>query len=231
MSEDSLVAALPKTAPRAGQLLSDHIAAQLKVALASGRLQPGEKLSADGIARVLGISHIPVREALNKLQVEGHVDWIANRGFFVPQLTLEGAEDVYHWRRVIEDEANRIAVPKLSPQDLRDLERLFDQMQRAVDKDDAIRFHRVNREFHFLPIRRHCSERVVRLLDSLWDAASHYQSVLIRAESRIPLLQDQHSGLMEGFIARDPDIVNATMAGHRSSTLELMRHVLALNKS
>lgn len=227
MSKGTVAAALPRMERRDGQSLSDHIAEVIKGALSSGSLRPGTKISADGVARALDISHIPVREALNKLTVDGHVDWIANRGYFVPQITLGGAEDVYHWRRVIEDEASRLAVPRLTDQDIGDLEQLMAGMQKAVAGDDLVTFHRVNREFHFLPVRRYCSDRVVRLLDSLWDAATHYQSVLIRDDSRVPYLQTQHEDLMAAFAARDADKVNEVMLEHRHSTLDLMRQVLA----
>jgi DNA-binding GntR family transcriptional regulator len=208
------------------QSLSDQIAEQIKDALVQGQLLPGQRLSASGLARQYQVSHIPIREALNRLQVEGHLIVIPNRGFFVPSLSLADVEDIYLWRQVLEDEAYRIAVPRLTGDDLAQLDELCRRMRKASWEKDPLYFHRTNREFHFIPFRRTGSQRLARLLDPLWDAASHYQSVLIRVDRSLPQLQEQHEQLLEAFRARDVSAAVAIGAAHREVTLAKMREVL-----
>jgi DNA-binding GntR family transcriptional regulator len=219
----------PEDAGRArgsGQSLSDQIAEQIKDALVQGHLLPGSRLSADGLARQYQVSHIPVREALNRLQVEGHLIAIPNRGFFVPDLSLADVEDIYLWRQVLEDHAHRMGVPLLTGADLAQMDDLCLRMRKASSENDPLRFHRINRQFHFVPFLRTGSQRLVRLLDPLWDAASHYQSVLIREDRSLPRLQEQHEELLDAFRARDVDKVLAVGAEHREVTLAMMREVL-----
>lgn len=207
------------------QSLSDQIAEQIKDALVQGQLIPGQRLSATGLARQYQVSHIPIREALNRLQVEGHLIVIPNRGFFVPELSLADVEDIYLWRQVLEDQAHGVVVPLLTGEDLAQMSELCKRMRKASLDNDPIYFHRINREFHFIPFYR-TGNRLPRLLDPLWAAASHYQSVLIRVEQSLPQLQEQHERLLEAFRARDANAAVAIGAEHRDVTLAMMREVL-----
>lgn len=211
----------------AAHSLSDEIAERIKDELVEGKFLPGARLSADGLAREFSVSHIPVREALNRLQVEGHLMVVPNRGFFVPALSIEDVEDIYSWRQVIEDAAYRRAVPRLNDADSSQLVELNRKLHRALAANRASEWHRINRKFHFAPWERADSPRLQRLLDPLWDAASHYQSVLIRGDRSLETLQAQHDALVESLLARDVDAAISISAAHRSITLEKMREVLA----
>src|ERR1700742_4265844 len=98
--------------------LQDFVVRSLMRAIASGELQPGTRLSPARLAEDLGVSHIPVREALAALEAVGQVKRIPRVGFFVAELSTDDIEDIYHWRQVLEDEAHRLAVPKLEEADL-----------------------------------------------------------------------------------------------------------------
>ncbi len=207
--------------------LADEIVEEIKDALVRGELRPGDHVSADRVARNLGVSHVPVREALSKLEANGHLISVPNRGFIVPELSLHVVDDVYRWREVLEDEAHRIAVPNLADVQLAELANLCREMRDAVSAGDAVRFHRINRRFHFIPFEATNSRVLARVLPSLWDTASHYQSVLIQVQSSIPVLQSQHENLLQAFLDRDPERVNEVMRGHRTVTLAMMRAILS----
>jgi DNA-binding GntR family transcriptional regulator len=208
------------------QSTGDRVIEQIREAILGGRFRPGDRLSADGLARELQVSHIPIREALNKLQVEGHLIAVPKRGFFVPELSLREVEDVYHWRRVLEDEAHQMALPKLTADDGKQLVKLCTLMRQATRARDASRFHQINRRFHFLIFERAGSVRLVRMLENLWDSASHYQCVLISGDTSIPLLQEDHEVLLDAYRAGDAQRAIAIMGGHRTTTLSLMREIL-----
>jgi DNA-binding GntR family transcriptional regulator len=208
------------------QSTGDRVIEQIREALLAGRFRPGDRISADGLARELQVSHIPIREALNKLQVEGHLVAVPKRGFFVPELSLREVEDVYHWRRVLEDEAHQMALPQLTDDDIKELGKLCTLMRQAARARDISRFHQINRRFHFLIFELAGSARLVRMLENLWDSASHYQCVLIRGDTSIPPLQDHHEALLDAYRALDAQRAIAIMDAHRTATLSLMREIL-----
>jgi len=90
----------------------------LRDAILRGELQPGSPLRQDRLASALGVSKIPVREALQRLAAEGLARFEANRGFSVASLTAGDAEEIYGLRAAIEPLMLARAIPKLTIVDL-----------------------------------------------------------------------------------------------------------------
>ena len=204
--------------------LQDFVVRNLVRAIASGELPPGTRLSPARLAEDLGVSHIPVREALAALEAVGQVKRIPRVGFFVAELSTEDIEDIYHWRQILEDEANRIAVPKLTEADLDQMRELNARMAAAVSEHNNV-FSEANRTFHFIPFRRSGSEHLVRFITHLWDAAARYQGTTAYARVPKPLLQEHHDAMMQAYEKRDAAAVNKLMAEHRGVTLESIKHM------
>lgn len=207
--------------------LQDFVARRLAKAIASGDLPPGTRLSPARLAEDLGVSHIPVREALAALEAVGQVKRIPRVGFFVAELSTDDIEDIYHWRQVLEDEAHRLGVPKLEEADLARMREINSDMLKAVHDRNTPAFVELNRTFHFVPFERAGSEHLIRFITHLWDAAARYQNTM--AYVRVPkdLLQEHHDGLMAAFEARDVGAVNGWMAKHRGITLDAIRKLHA----
>jgi DNA-binding GntR family transcriptional regulator len=207
--------------------LQDFVARRLAKAIASGDLPPGTRLSPARLAADLGVSHIPVREALAALEAVGQVRRIPRVGFFVAELSTDDIEDIYHWRQVLEDEAHRLGVPKLEEGDLARMRDINNDMLKAVQDRNTPAFVELNRTFHFVPFERAGSDHLIRFITHLWDAAARYQNTM--AYVRVPkdLLQEHHHGLMAAFEARDVGAVNGWMAKHRGITLDAIRKLHA----
>jgi DNA-binding GntR family transcriptional regulator len=205
--------------------LQDFASRQIVQAIMKGELKPGDRLSPMKLAEEFQISHIPVRESLARLESSGHVVRTPRIGFFVAELSLEYIEDVYHWRQVLEDEAHRMAIPKLDAADFAEMRKLNQASSRAPRYSD--RYIDLNREFHYIAFRKAGSETLLRFLNHLWDASQRYQARMSSSAVSRTLLREQHAGLIEAFEARDVKAVNAHMAEHRGLTLAALRDMLA----
>src|SRR3981189_2380075 len=103
------------TLPRTAQAIA---AAEPRDAFVRGDLHPGARIRQEATAQELGISLIPVREALKTLASEGLVTYHPQRGYFVTELPLEAIEQIYTVRELLETEAERICLPRLREADL-----------------------------------------------------------------------------------------------------------------
>src|SRR5215510_2814010 len=92
------------------QTTADSVAAALRTALHQGRWSPGTALRQEELAAEFGVSRIPVREALNKLQAEGLVVVEPNRGAFVASLSVADVHEVFDLRVLLECDALRHAI-------------------------------------------------------------------------------------------------------------------------
>src|SRR6201981_427949 len=114
------------------EALLSYIEKRIKQAVASGELKPGAKLSPSAVAADLGVSHIPVREALTSLAASGYLEHRPRVGFFVRGLSSDDLADIYHWREILEREAFIMAIPKLTGDDIEEMRRLCAQLQKLT---------------------------------------------------------------------------------------------------
>lgn len=199
--------------------LQGFVSRRLVRSIITGELKPGERLSPARLAEDLGVSHIPVREALAALEAVGHVNRIPRVGFFVAEMSPHDIEDIYYWRKVLEDKAHHVAVPKLTDDDLDRMRKINDAMSKAAKRPNT-RFLSLNREFHFIPFERAGSDHLLRFLNHLWDAAARYQNTMAYVKVPRTLQQEHHVGLMQAYEERDVKAVNQWMAKHRGVTLD-----------
>ncbi|MEE9389132.1 MAG: GntR family transcriptional regulator [Paracoccaceae bacterium] len=126
-------------------MISDQIQQALTDQIIRGQLQPDEKLRQDHIAKTFNTSHVPVREALLRLEARGLAVSIPRRGVRVAPFHPEGILEVKAMRLALEPVALRHAIPKMTPNDLNKAKKA----QRACDDaTDLISWEKTNRQFH-----------------------------------------------------------------------------------
>jgi DNA-binding GntR family transcriptional regulator len=209
-----------------GQALRERVAVAIRRQLLDGTLRPGDRVSASGIARSLGVSHIPVREALTRLQAEGYLEARKDRGFAVPVLSLDVFEDIAHWRNLIEDEAHRLLVPVMRDDVVSRMSEYLAEMDDACAAADRPRFLSLNHAFHFLPFETLGSARLVAILRPLWELMAYYYTVIPGFGLDIDRSQQDHRELLDAYRERDVDAAVRVSARHRASGLEVVRAVL-----
>ena len=122
----------------------------LREEIISGRLPPGTELQEVALAESLGVSRGPIREALGRLATEGLVTVRPRRGAIVRALSAEEFLEAYQVREALEVMAVRLAVPRLSGDDLGDLQRLVERMGALSEAGDVRGFFEANAAFHQL---------------------------------------------------------------------------------
>ena len=126
------------------QRVHDH----LRDEIISGGLTPGTVLHEVALAGSLGVSRGPIREALGRLGAEGLVTIRPRRGAVVRALSNEEFIEAYQVREALEMMAVRLAVPKLTAEDLAAMERLIEEMALRASAGDVQGFFEANTEFH-----------------------------------------------------------------------------------
>ncbi len=112
------------------------------------RYQPGEKIPERKIASELNISHVPVREALERLFREGWIIRIPRRGAFVKEITPEDVVEMSQIREILESGAAKLITRNLSDETLREFKTLADELEKASDEGNPEMYEKLDREFH-----------------------------------------------------------------------------------
>lgn len=138
------------------QLAYDSIRARIL----DGRYGPGQRIIIDRIAKELGSSAIPVREAIHQLESEQLLDYVPNVGAVVRSIDDALYKETLEAVAILEGYATRLAMPHLKPDHLTTLKQLNDEMKTALQHFDLHQFSRLNREFHGT-IYAHCPNRLI----------------------------------------------------------------------
>jgi len=148
-------------------------------ALLSGRIAPGEKITIAGLAKSMGVSFMPVRGALQKLEAENFITVGANRRIIVTELTSENLLELLEIRLILECHAAEKACKIRSDGSLVQLEKLNEQCTHAKDADA---FLRANKEFHRMIYAQAKMPMLDEIINSLWRRFSPYLRILLSYE-------------------------------------------------
>ncbi|MER6511437.1 GntR family transcriptional regulator [Nonomuraea sp. NPDC001636] len=129
-------------------LISDRVYELLRQAIVEGDLAPNERVVESEIARRLGVSQAPVREAVKQLAREGLLVHVPRRGNFVVEISTEHAEYARQVREPLERLAAQLAAGQVTDDQLRELEDLVEQMHQAVAMNDVGKFRDIDIAFH-----------------------------------------------------------------------------------
>jgi DNA-binding GntR family transcriptional regulator len=197
---------------RPRQTAHEFVRETLRHAILSGELTGGTRLVQAELAEMLQVSTTPVREALRDLAAEGLIRLDAHRGGVVHEATTDELVEIYDIRRVLEPAAIRLAVPKISDEEIDRVQALHEEV---VADPDSAEFVDYNREFHLSIYDAAGSPRLATILKGLLDASVVYvsASVHLRPDLRDRAMHD-HGEILEALRARDEERAAAAILSH-----------------
>jgi DNA-binding GntR family transcriptional regulator len=202
------------------QSLVDRVGHAVRRAILEGRLRPGETLSISDLAADLGVSHSPVREALQRLSSQGLILLRPARTAVVAPLDLAELEEIYRLRELVEVDALGRAAPELSAVDIEALEREFELLSVAATDSDP--FWDAHNAFHTALMAPVLTSRLQRIVTELWHAAERYIRI-VYMETDVLFThspRERHQPLLAAARARDGEILRAAMTAHLRSNHE-----------
>jgi DNA-binding GntR family transcriptional regulator len=212
----------PGLAPLKHDPLHERVYGELRDALMAGRFKPGEVVTVRGLAAALGTSPMPVREALRRLVEAQALEVRRNRSVAVPAMTRRRLEELYRVRMMLEGTAAAWAAERITPRELRSLERLSREIAGHVAANDVPAYLRKNLLFHFAIYRAARPEVLLPLIESLWlQIGPFFNHTAEELDYR--LSQQHHEEALAGLVARDPD---AARAGIERDIAEAARYLL-----
>lgn len=194
-------------------VLSEQVKEFIIQAIMNGELKPGERVVESSLARRLGVSQAPVREAIRELALLGFLETEPYKGTSVRSFTPEGLYEVYTIRAALESLAARLAARRMTDGDVQNLQRILDEMIEAGKKREADRMIRLDNEFHETIIRISGN----KLLYQLWQTLRFgYWTIVTTRISTFNLeeLAARHGQLLQAIETRDPDKASRAMQRH-----------------
>ncbi len=200
--------------------LSERAYSRIKKMITDYRFSPGSRLNVEQLTRDFGISRTPIWEAIRKLEQEGLVRNVPNRGVFLMELTPRDAIELYTVREVLEGMAARLSVEGITERTLEKMEGLLREQERIVAAEDLVSYSQSDFEFHAC-IYAVCGNTILReMLESIKQKARPIAMQITPILSG--LLQD-HREILHALRLRDPLLAETAFREHNRRVLELLR--------
>jgi DNA-binding GntR family transcriptional regulator len=202
------------------------VADELRRLIKSGELKPGTRLYQAEIARRIGVSTTPVREAFMRLAREGLIRQDAHRGVMVFLPSLAELRENYEIRVALEELATRLAAKQLTDEDLDRLDELASEMKAT---DDPHHYLALNSAFHARIYAAANRLRLAELIENLRDAAAAYISLLENEDdpAYAQQVQEEHEKIAASLRARKASAAAKAMGEHlRNSVDHIARSVV-----
>ena len=197
----------------------------LRRAIIRGIFPIGSRLVASTLARDLGFSRTPVRDALSRLATLGLVRR-AGKTYAVVGLTSKDVDNIAAVRAVLEGAAAGLAAKEVTPADLKVLKGLLGEMDRAVEHEDSNVYRTYHRRFHFRivastgnPYFERSLEPLMDLVDLAWEASSPDMP-------RYELAQEQHREIVRALTRRDSKAARLSMIIHINTGMRKVSEAL-----
>lgn len=191
---------------------------ELRRRILDGVLPPGTAIRADELARELGVSRVPIREALKLLEGEGVVTHRPNHGYAVATLSLGQIRELYLIRKVLEAAALRWAVPRIAagpPQALAELQSAHAAVLAAVRARSLGDYHVQSRRFHLALVRPCGMPHLLHLLESVWNLTQPYRPMDAVGADEQERFHSEHGQILARVGAADVEgAVDANDAHH-----------------
>lgn len=186
----------------------------LRERILSGEYAEGEPLRQDALAADLGVSRIPVREALYRLEAEGLVTFNAHSGAVVSTLSLAEIEELFELRAMIESDLLKRAIPNLEEADLDRADEVLDAYEAAFDRGDIAEWGALNWEFHSIllsPAERPFTFGIVQTLQNQSDRYIRMQLALTHGEGQA---KEEHRAIADAARGRKVQHASTLLASH-----------------
>lgn len=174
----------------------------LRSNLMCGRIEPGMALTIRGLAQVLDVSPMPIREALHRLACEGAVEVKNNRRVIVPAMTPEKFRELADLRILLETHAAEGALPYITEQDIHRLEQIDARIDQAVEAHDIDYISLHNQAFHRHLYQANPHQISVPLIESLWLQLGPFSRIAISQLEKAYLV-DRHAEALEALRQRN----------------------------
>jgi DNA-binding GntR family transcriptional regulator len=186
----------------------------IRNAIADGRLEPGRRLKEEELARELGISRTPVREALLVLQTEGVLESAPNRGATVRAYEADDLDDLYQLRAVLDGFAARRAATRISAQDVTSLRESCERFVALRANADVAELVRENMLFHDVILEAASSERLTQMVRTVVQLPLVYRSYYWYSPEQKLISEHYHRQLTSAMASRDAERAEIVMKEH-----------------
>ncbi len=186
----------------------------LRNSILDGKIEPGENLVETKLADDLGVSRTPIREAFRKLELEGLVSSVPNKGVVVKGISKQDTKDIFSIRMHLEPLAASWAALRITPDEITKLEENLQLMEFYIKRGDLHQASKKNTDFHAIIFEAAKSNPLKQILNSLQEYVHLARLASLKNPGRPEKALDEHKCIFDAISAGNPDCAAECMKQH-----------------
>lgn len=207
---------------------ADTVADSLRKMISNGELKGGERLVERDLAERFGVSRIPMREAIQRLEREGLVGIFRNRGAVVRMLTASDVKEIYDLRALLEGDAIYRSVKRLDDETVARAELVH---RLLGDASSTVRQGALNLEFHALLYSRCGNERQLKVIAELRSQVERYERLRDTLLSDTPSFQAEHESILQACRERNARGARSMTIAHLDSARDIVMQLVESDRA
>jgi DNA-binding GntR family transcriptional regulator len=178
------------------------------------KVNDGDRIDERGLSESLGISRTPLREAINRLVMEGFLKVVPRKGVYLVKKSKKEISEILLVRAALEGMAARLAVKHVTEKEIQKMKDLFEPFGESSTGGQFLKYSDANIEFHELVLKTSQCGKLIELASNLFDHIRWIRFRTIVFEDRFPKMQKEHLAIIEALEKRDPDLAEKRMRAH-----------------
>ncbi|MEH7346603.1 GntR family transcriptional regulator [Bacillus sp. JJ1532] len=209
--------------------IASEVFNQLRLKIINGELKNGQRLVEMDLAKNLGVSRTPVREAIQRLEQEGLVEILPRTHSLVNGISLESINEIILIRSLLEPTAAKVAATKITDDQLLKLKSYLDLSEVYFQQGRVDELMKVHDLFHAEIIKTSGLIRLVNILENLHDYIVHFRHSFLSRPHLVERSIKEHLEIYEALCRRDPDLVEEVFIKHLSGITDYAKVVMEDN--
>lgn len=210
--------------------LRDVIFDTLREAIIVGELKPGERLMEVQLAKKMGVSRTPVREAIRKLELEGLVEMLPRKGAHIADLSVKDIMDVLEVRATLDGLATSLSASRISEEEIKELKHIHSQFINYVEKENLQGSIKKDVEFHDIIYRSSRNDKLIQISNNLREQIQRFRVIYIKDYSSSRELIREHNEIIDAISSRSSDMAMKSAQSHIKKQEEAIIKSVKMNK-
>jgi DNA-binding GntR family transcriptional regulator len=215
----------------AGNSKSDKVYEFLKEKILSGAYKPGDRIIIRKISQELGMSDIPVREAIKQLTSDGMLEIKSHSSARIAPLNIESLEEIFRIRVELETLATRLAAKAASMDELVSLDRCLRNMEESVKNSDIASYTIYNREFHQLLYQASHSPVLIDMIDNLFMRSENSKMVFYHDPERLRASYEEHRTIVQALRDNDEEKAAQVIRSQKQTGFQVVLNALKMSRT
>jgi DNA-binding GntR family transcriptional regulator len=210
---------------------SEKVYEYLKNEILMAAYKPGDRIVIREVSKQLGVSDIPVREAIKKMASEGLLEVKSHSGARVATINIENLEEIFLIRTELETLATLLAAKSATSEEIAKLDKCVRKMDESYEKHDVVQYTTYNRKFHQMLYRASHAPLLVDMIENMYARSERSRTIFLLEPERMKISNEEHREITEALRNRDEEKAAKVMRAQKEHGFKSVLNTLMTTRS